>query len=85
MAEGLFAIGAPRFSIRRHLGSGAFGVVYEAYDSQRETLVVLKTLRQATPESLYRLKREFRSLVDIRHPNPVAFHDLLCVGDTGLL
>lgn len=33
-----------RFDIARRLGSGSFGVVYDAFDKQRQTRVALKTL-----------------------------------------
>ena len=38
--------GTPRFELRRRLGAGAFGVVYEALDRERNSLVALKTLRR---------------------------------------
>ena len=79
-AEEIFR-GTGRFELRRRLGAGAFGVVYEAFDRERGTAVALKTLRHASEEALYRLKREFRSLADIAHPNLAALYELLSDGD----
>jgi len=53
------------------------GVVYEAIDRERNTRVALKTLRAADPQALYRLKREFRALQDIQHPNLVSLGELI--------
>jgi hypothetical protein len=68
-----------RFVGRRLLGAGAFGAVYEALDVEREAPVALKVLHQRGGAALLGLKREFRSLADIRHPNLVRLHEL--VGD----
>ena len=65
-----------RFTIERQLGSGGMGVVYQAFDHLRQEHVALKTVRQATPESIRRLKNEFRALADIQHPNLISLHEL---------
>ena len=70
-----------RFTLKRSLGSGAFGSVYEAYDNERGTLVALKMLRQANAEQLYQFKREFRALTDIIHPNLVTLYELMSDGE----
>lgn len=74
--------GTDRFLVQRRVGAGAFGVVYEAYDRQEHGLVALKVLRFAEADALYRFKKGFRSLADIRHPNLVSFYEL--TADEGL-
>ena len=73
--------GTERFQIQRRLGAGAFGVVYQAFDRERNCVVALKTLRESNVEALYRLKREFRALADIVHPNLITLHELLTHGE----
>ncbi|MBX7222078.1 MAG: protein kinase [Blastocatellia bacterium] len=73
--------GTERFEIRRKLGGGAFGVVYEAYDRERESVVALKVLRQAESSPLYLFKQEFRNLTNLVHPNLVTLYELQADGE----
>ena len=53
---------------------GSFGEVFEAFDCELGALVALKRLRRARPEHVARFRREFRSLVELRHDNlPLLF------------
>jgi tRNA A-37 threonylcarbamoyl transferase component Bud32 len=70
--------GTARFEVRRRLGAGGMGVVYEAFDRERQTAVALKTLRALDQHSLYRFKNEFRLLADLRHPNLARLGELYC-------
>ena len=58
-----------RFKIIRRLGEGGMGVVYEVDDLERGQRVALKTLKKPDPETMFRLKREFRAMAELRHNN----------------
>lgn len=73
--------GTDRFSILRKLGEGSMSVVYEALDRERDHRVALKAIKYPDEDRLYRLKREFRSLSDLSHPNLIALYDLVVADD----
>ena len=65
-----------RFDVFRQVGAGAMGVVYEAWDKDRNTRVALKTLTGLHAQALQLFKNEFRALADVSHPNLAALHEL---------
>lgn len=73
-------LGTKRFRIRRRLGSGGMGVVYEAHDLETDKFVALKTLTRAEASHISRFKNEFRSLADVSHPNLVALYEFMADG-----
>ena len=66
-----------RYHVVRRIGAGGMGVVYEAEDLDRSQKVALKTIENPDVEKMYRLKREFRALADLSHPNLVALYELV--------
>ena len=73
--------GTARYVVRRRIGEGGMGIVYEVDDRERGQAVALKTLRRWSGDDIYRLKREFRSLADVAHPNLVSLYDLVIDDD----
>ena len=74
-----------RFALNRKLGSGSFGIVYEALDHLRNRSVALKVLERAAPETVTRFKREFRYLAELRHPNLASMYELLVLDERWVL
>src|SRR3984957_11909266 len=74
--------GNDRFLIRRRLGAGGAGVVYEAFDRERQERVALKTLLRTNASGIYRFKREFRTLAGVAHQNLVSLYELIATDDT---
>ena len=70
-----------KYEIRREIGRGAMGVVYEAYDPAIKRVVALKTIRseQLTGEdsaaAIARFRREAQAAGRLNHPNIVAIYD----------
>ena len=70
-----------KYEIRRTLGRGAMGVVYEAYDPMIKRRVALKTIRgdqlagDDAAEVLARFRREAQAAGRLNHPNVVAIYD----------
>ncbi len=73
-------LGTKRFRIRRRLGSGGMGIVYEAHDLETDKVVALKTLTRAEASHISRFKQEFRSLAGVSHPNLVGLYEFMADG-----
>ncbi|HEX6245791.1 MAG TPA: AAA family ATPase, partial [Polyangiales bacterium] len=65
-----------RYQVGTQLGSGGFGNVVEARDTQTGTRVALKEFIGTGAKPLERFKQEFRALQDVHHPNLVRLHAL---------
>ena len=69
--------GTDRYRVRRCIGAGGVGAVYEAFDAERGVAVAVKKLRHFSPAALYLFKQEFRTLADVHHPNLVRLYELV--------
>ncbi|WP_157596855.1 serine/threonine-protein kinase, partial [Saccharomonospora saliphila] len=75
------ALLAGRYRLRRHLGSGAMGVVWLADDERLQRPVAVKQLLQqgaagTAAQARERVMREGRIAARLHHPNAVAVHDV---------
>lgn len=76
--------GTSRFRVRRRIGEGAFGVVFEVEERRSGRRLALKLLKGSSASvvaGVGRFKREFRSIADVVHPNLVGLHELVSDGD----
>ncbi|HET6984236.1 MAG TPA: serine/threonine-protein kinase, partial [Myxococcaceae bacterium] len=76
------AIPSARFGDLRRIGEGGFGVVYLARDLVTGEEVAVKTIPVGRAELIYRLKKEFRALADLRHTNLIRFYELFADKDS---
>jgi serine/threonine protein kinase len=70
---------AERYQVRRVLGRGGMGEVYEVFDTELQERVALKTIRSdlsADPQMVIRFKQELRLARKIAHPNVCRVFDL---------
>jgi len=76
-----------KYEIRRELGRGAMGVVYEAFDPMIKRRVALKTIRpdqlagERPDDVIARFRREAQAAGRLSHPNIVSIYD--CDEDSG--
>ncbi|HEY2512008.1 MAG TPA: AAA family ATPase [Polyangiaceae bacterium] len=69
-------LGRGRFEVLSRLGEGAAGLVFAVRDRQTDAHLALKTVRLEQPSALALLKREFRAVQDVAHPNLVRLDEL---------
>ncbi len=81
ITEGQQGLVTPRYQLISKLGKGGMGEVYEAHDLRRDINVALKTLRVTDLEGVAMLKREFRAVAELHHPNLVRLYDLVALPD----
>jgi len=66
-----------RFELRRRLGQGGMGTVYEAVDDQLERRVAIKVTRDwLSPQLQQRFVREAQALARLSHPNVVQIYEV---------
>jgi serine/threonine protein kinase len=67
---------AERYELLGPIGAGTMCDVQRARDRKHGEIVALKTLQQLDPNTLYRLKQEFRTLSRYEHPNLVQYLEM---------
>src|SRR5512134_2368621 len=83
MTESVGRLVGDRYRIVRELGHGGMGVVYLGRDLQRDMDVAIKLCGRTDAHLMLWLKREFRVVASLRHPNLVELcelvaHDGIC-------
>jgi serine/threonine-protein kinase len=71
-----------KYEVRREIGRGAMGVVYECFDPSIKRIVALKTIRsdqlagEHSAAVVARFRREAQAAGRLNHPNIVSIYDL---------
>ncbi len=74
-----------RYVLRRVLGSGGMGMVYEAVDPELHRVVALKVLRSDHEGEQKRLLGEAQAMALLSHPNVVGIYDVGHAGDRAFI
>lgn len=79
-AVGKVPVRVGRYDVLGLIGHGGMGDVYEAIDTEHGGKVALKTLRvrELAPDRLLLFKNEFRTVLNLSHPNLVPLYELGC-------
>jgi tRNA A-37 threonylcarbamoyl transferase component Bud32/class 3 adenylate cyclase len=95
VAPGQGAQGSPsrlgKYEIRRELGRGAMGIVYEGWDPSIERRVAIKTIRRdqldssEAEEMVARFKREAKAAGRLSHPGIVQVYEFGQEGDVNFI
>src|SRR5687767_13597957 len=66
-----------RYELRRIVGTGGMGIVFEAYDPELDRTIALKVLRGTSdPDGERRLRREGQVMARLAHPNLIRVYDV---------
>jgi hypothetical protein len=65
-----------KFRFERRIGTGGMGVVYSGFDLALGRHVAIKTLRNASPDDVLRLRREARTAAAVSHPHLAPIYGL---------
>src|SRR5688572_15057034 len=77
MVERVRQLVGDRYHIERELGHGGMGVVYLGRDLRRDMDVAIKLCGRTNAHAMLWLKREFRVVASLRHPNLVELFELV--------
>ena len=68
-----------RYQIICQAGIGGMGVVYKAFDQEKNRTVAIKVLKDEfadKPEFVHRFRREAKAAINLRHPNIAMLYDV---------